>query len=130
MAHMVPQYTDEAFWLVTDKNGESELHRKSDAGALPVTEWRPNGCTVRTAGRGWYYRLSAPGYMDCTDWSGPYASLTEAKRQVLRDHDVHPDTGDELGEFDNGVICGMSACSCYTAGECEEHLNDDKDPPD
>lgn len=27
---------------------------------------------------GWYSRLSAPGYLDCTDWSGPYKSQDEA----------------------------------------------------
>ena len=28
--------------------------------------------------RGWFARLSAPGYLDCTDWSGPFASPAEA----------------------------------------------------
>jgi hypothetical protein len=27
---------------------------------------------------GWYSRLSAPGYLDATDWSGPHASAAEA----------------------------------------------------
>jgi hypothetical protein len=27
---------------------------------------------------GWYGRLSAPGYMDCTDWAGPFESEAEA----------------------------------------------------
>ena len=27
---------------------------------------------------GWFARLSAPGYLDCTDWSGPFASEKEA----------------------------------------------------
>lgn len=27
----------------------------------------------------WFARLSAPGYMDCTDWSGPYDTEAEAK---------------------------------------------------
>lgn len=31
------------------------------------------------AGRaGWYSRLSAPGYLDCTDWFGPYETEDEA----------------------------------------------------
>ena len=125
MAHMVPQYTDEAFVKATYANGEAQLFTKEFyiPGDADVVE----SCD---AGKGWYWRLSAPGYLDCTEWSGPCATLTEAKREVLRTHEVHPDTGNELGEFDNGVICGMSACSCYTAGECEEHANDDKDLPD
>lgn len=27
---------------------------------------------------GWFSRLSAPGYMDCTDWSGPFPSEAAA----------------------------------------------------
>lgn len=27
---------------------------------------------------GWYSRLSAPGYLDCTEWQGPYATEDEA----------------------------------------------------
>lgn len=27
---------------------------------------------------GWYARLSAPGYMDCTDWGGPFETEQEA----------------------------------------------------
>ncbi len=28
--------------------------------------------------RGWYARLSAPGYLDSTDWTGPFDSEKEA----------------------------------------------------
>ena len=31
-----------------------------------------------TAKAGWYSRLSAPGYLDCTDWQGPYSCEDEA----------------------------------------------------
>lgn len=27
---------------------------------------------------GWFARLSMPGYMDCTDWSGPFETEAEA----------------------------------------------------
>ena len=27
---------------------------------------------------GWFARLSAPGYMDCTEWQGPYETEEEA----------------------------------------------------
>ncbi len=29
--------------------------------------------------RGWFGRLSAPGYLDSTDWSGPFDSEKEAQ---------------------------------------------------
>ena len=32
---------------------------------------------------GWYARLSAPGYMDCTEWSGPFASEEEALADLV-----------------------------------------------
>ena len=28
--------------------------------------------------KGWCARLSAPGYVDCTDWLGPYESIEQA----------------------------------------------------
>lgn len=31
---------------------------------------------------GWFSRLSAPGYMDCTEWSGPY-DTEQAAREAL-----------------------------------------------
>jgi len=32
---------------------------------------------------GWYSRLSAPGFLDCTDWNGPFKSATAAKRYLV-----------------------------------------------
>lgn len=31
---------------------------------------------------GWLCRLSAPGYMDCTPWSGPYETEAEAEEAI------------------------------------------------
>lgn len=36
---------------------------------------------------GWYARLSAPGYMDCTPWTGPYASESKAVAVVCKQYD-------------------------------------------
>lgn len=32
---------------------------------------------------GWFARLSAPGYMDCTEWSGPFATEEEAREHLI-----------------------------------------------
>ena len=32
---------------------------------------------------GYYFRLSAPGYLDCTEWSGPYQTEEEAVAEML-----------------------------------------------
>lgn len=37
---------------------------------------------------GWYSRLSAPGYLDCTDWSGPFETEQEALDYVMDLYDV------------------------------------------
>jgi hypothetical protein len=40
---------------------------------------------------GWYTRFSAPGYMDCTPWSGPYATSREAFHALAEDNNVCPE---------------------------------------
>ena len=32
---------------------------------------------------GWWARLSAPGYMDCTEWIGPFESADDAGEELL-----------------------------------------------
>jgi hypothetical protein len=39
---------------------------------------------------GWWSRLSAPGYLDCTDWQGPYKTEREALIDLAETHDVCP----------------------------------------
>ena len=39
---------------------------------------------------GWYARLSAPGYLDCTDWSGPFDSEKEANEYLNDMYDGDP----------------------------------------
>jgi hypothetical protein len=43
-------------------------------------------------GPGWYYRLSAPGYLDCTDWYGPFATEIEAMKECI---EVYGDFAEE-----------------------------------
>lgn len=47
---------------------------------------------------GFFARLSAPGYMDCTEWAGPFSSETEARDYIKSTYDVDPETGDDLEE--------------------------------
>lgn len=41
----------------------------------------------------WFARLSAPGYMDCTDWMGPFSSEEEALTELF----------DFYGSFDETI---------------------------
>ena len=44
---------------------------------------------------GIFYRLSAPGFMDCTDW-GFANTLEGAKESLSALYDINPDTGETL----------------------------------
>jgi len=46
---------------------------------------------------GWFGRLSAPGYMDCTDWSGPFDTEAEADAYLV---DTYGDDDDDEAEED------------------------------
>ena len=37
---------------------------------------------------GWYVRESAPGYMDCTEWCGPYDTEADAIREYCEMMDI------------------------------------------
>ena len=50
---------------------------------------------------GWVCQLSANGYMDQTDWDGPFETEQEARDHIADTYDVDPDTGDELSEDDD-----------------------------
>lgn len=40
-------------------------------------------CEVGEPEHGWCARLSAPGYMDCTEWCGPFDTVEEAAEALL-----------------------------------------------
>ncbi len=47
--------------------------------------------------KGWFARLSASGYMDATDWQGPYKTEKAALDAVKDHYEV-----DDEGDFDGG----------------------------
>ncbi len=52
--------------------------------------------TEEPSGRGWWCRLSASGYLDCTDWSGPYPTEGAARNAIEDTYDVDCETGEDL----------------------------------
>jgi hypothetical protein len=47
---------------------------------------------------GFYSRLSAPGYLNCTDWSGPYATEAEALKACMDQYGVDENGNDPQDE--------------------------------
>ena len=52
---------------------------------------------------GWFARLSAPGFMDCTEWEGPFDTEWEAKAEIFENYEVCPDCGADLD--DDKPVC-------------------------
>ncbi len=88
MAFMTPEYEQGEFTTI-ERNGEYVWTGPSEY-ADPQ-----DGDTVTTC-EGWFCRLSAAGYMDQTDWEGPYKTEAEAREAISDLYDVDPDTGDDL----------------------------------
>lgn len=57
---------------------------------------------------GWWARLSAPGYLDCTSWDGPHATEEDALKALAELHDICPRC------YEN--------CEDGPAGECPEYV--------
>lgn len=39
-------------------------------------------------GPGWYCRLSAPGYLDCTDWEGRFGTEADAIKHLVTTYSI------------------------------------------
>lgn len=65
--------------------------------------------------RGWCARYSAPGYMDCTPWCGPYATEDEAEQEcrALYGDDEDEDDSDEDAEDDSRDSWQCPGCGSY-----------------
>ena len=49
-------------------------------------------------------RLSAPGYMDCTDWT-TYGSVDEAAQELAEEHGMCPECESDVDENGNCETC-------------------------
>lgn len=103
MAFMIPQYDNGQFETYENEQGESTT---IPTGTLSASELDELGLSLtdHTLGK-WYCRLSAPGYMDCTEWAGPFDTIEDARGYIMDQYDVDPDTGDDL-DYNEGSECG------------------------
>lgn len=91
MAFMKPEYYHGEFITVLV---DDEYEAGFPAEYYSKADW-PKGHEVDREG-GWYVRLSAPGYLDCTDWCGPFETKEEARREAVEQFEADPDTGELL----------------------------------
>lgn len=56
--------------------------------------WYCAECKPASEYAGWYGQLSAPGYLDQTDYTGPFPTEAEALQAVMDEHDVDEDGND------------------------------------
>jgi hypothetical protein len=111
-AFMEPEYYKGLFYDVENTHGESTLVPADLIGGRADVEFTPpdlsdfedyiEGKPERFERvKGWFVRLSASGYMDATEWSGPFKTKAEARKFVEDHYEVDPDTGDELEYEEN-----------------------------
>ncbi len=93
MAHMEPQYYDGPY-VAVDTEDLSTTYLPQDVWADLGEEALESPASAVTEYDGVLSRLSAPGYMDCTDWTP--ADTEKDAREAFRADGLDPDTGDEL----------------------------------
>lgn len=95
MPHMMPEIEEHTMTTLEDDEGVNYVPL-----AYLTARARQKMRTVR----GYFHRLSAPGYLDCTDWIGPFESLELARADFIETYSVCPDCGEDIGE---------SYCPCF-----------------
>ena len=79
--------TNESMGVVEDDFGDTRL--------VPVRYMTTDDMSkCGETKHGWFARLSAPGYLDCTEWEGPYKTEKEAVDAVCDLYDCDPDGED------------------------------------
>lgn len=86
MAFMVPEYLYGRWAECEDNWGETNI--------VPADMVEEATDVVRYR-YGWGCRLSAPGYLDCTDWT-VFDTEEEARDHIEEMYDVDPDTGEDI----------------------------------
>ena len=81
-------------------NGTIVIVRETDANVAQLADYIPSGKVYGIERReGWYARLSAPGYLDCTEWDGPHGSEESAIASVCETYDCDENGDDDAGDI-------------------------------
>ena len=97
---MVPQYTNDDFFTGETVCGEGVVAPCDAFGtaAAFATEMEAMPTSVERVRGKWWARLSAPGYLDATDWNGPFDTEAQARESIESMYEVDPETGEDLGD--------------------------------
>lgn len=94
MAFMQPQYIKDKWLQIETDAGTWFIPEDLGMDPADCVEGEIEETEVIT---GYGARLSAPGFMDCTDWC-VFDTLAEARSYIEETWEVDPDTGDPLPE--------------------------------
>jgi len=99
MPHMIPHYLCDDFFTGEGPDGviaaPTDIFRGIDDFVLATNCTRHTVEVVR--GRYWA-RLTAPGYLDSTDWLGPFDTFEEARAGLAKTYDIDLETGEDLDD--------------------------------
>ena len=145
MAFMEPETTNVPFFSVENKYGETEYVPQDVFGTVENTarQYEVDESDVAAVdvgeGEGWFCRLQAPGYLDATEWTGPFDTeqealdyLTEAYGDDEEESDDSEDSdydceesGHEYGEVEHSHITRNPHRKCLHCGFVSLDLSDD-----
>ena len=117
-SYIVPESVED---LSTDEDGNTVLRQNGDSTEDPyIVEradlYRPESnmeaARVEHAGVGYVARMSAPGYMDCTEWEGPFGSVQEAMVALEE-------------SFELCAVCGGDLDEDYACESCDKDSSSD-----
>jgi hypothetical protein len=86
MGFMQPQTQFSTNWVrIEATDGSSHVAARTDVSVAELARYHAADA-IEELGEGYCARLSAPGYLDCTDWSGPFATEKQALQELAELH--------------------------------------------
>jgi hypothetical protein len=101
MPFMVPEITRETFFRGEVKGETLTIPQSGLVGTLVANF--PEGLP-EVFYRKFWARLSAPGYLDATDWIGPFKTEADARAGLSDAYDVCGECGEDMGTIE-GSLC-------------------------
>nr|HEX4314022.1 hypothetical protein [Kofleriaceae bacterium] len=131
---MVPEYMKAPFHQGLTKHGAETVSVPADVyGSIEKfaeeCDLDLSSCELITGS--WWARLSMPGYMDATEWSGPFESEDEARCDMSRAFDIDDATGEDLDDKRERLTAANSGyhdCPCRDCFEIAIGCDDDGNP--